>query len=79
MLPEEKTGITFLGCKITGVGKAVLGRPWGTYSTVVYALTYMSGVIQPPGWDDWHDYSKQSVNIIYSHNCIFILAQSMSK
>ncbi|KAH9696187.1 putative pectinesterase 11 [Citrus sinensis] len=79
VLPEEKTGITFLGCKITGVGKAVLGRPWGTYSRVVYALTYMSGVIQPPGWDDWHDYSKQSVNIIYSHNCIFILAQSMSK
>ncbi|KAH9656709.1 putative pectinesterase 11 [Citrus sinensis] len=59
VLPEENTGINFLGCKITGVGKAVLGRPWGTYSRVVYALTYMSGVIQPPGWDDWHDYSKQ--------------------
>ncbi|KDO43670.1 hypothetical protein CISIN_1g039481mg, partial [Citrus sinensis] len=56
VLPEENTGINFLGCKITGVGKAVLGRPWGTYSRVVYALTYMSGVIQPPGWDDWHDY-----------------------
>ncbi|KAH9656713.1 putative pectinesterase 11 [Citrus sinensis] len=68
VLPEENTGINFLGCKITGVGKAVLGRPWGTYSRVVYALTYMSGVIQPPGWDDWHDYSKQRYDIAIDIN-----------
>lgn len=53
MSPSENTGFTFLVCKITGVGSAVLGRPWGAYSRVVYALTYMSGVIVPQGWDDW--------------------------
>ncbi|KAL9414885.1 hypothetical protein AB3S75_043197 [Citrus x aurantiifolia] len=61
---EENTGFTFLGCKITGVGKAVLGRPWGPYSRVVYALTYMSGLVLPQGWNDWHDYAKHT-NVYY--------------
>ncbi|KAH1064960.1 hypothetical protein J1N35_029947 [Gossypium stocksii] len=58
--PSEETGFTFLGCKITGVRIAVLGRPWGPYSRVIFALTYMSNVILPQGWDDWSDSSKQS-------------------
>ncbi|GAV58265.1 Pectinesterase domain-containing protein [Cephalotus follicularis] len=58
--PSEDTGYTFLGCKITGVGTALLGRPWGTYSRVVFALTYMPSAILPQGWDDWGDQSKQS-------------------
>lgn len=52
----EDTGFTFLGGKITGVaGAALLGRPWGAFSRVVFALTYMSNVILPRGWDDWGD------------------------
>ncbi|KAJ0010226.1 hypothetical protein Pint_34689 [Pistacia integerrima] len=58
MSPSENTGFTFLGCKISGVGTAALGRPWGAYSRVVYALTYMSGVIAPQGWDSWGDQNK---------------------
>nr|POE92145.1 laccase-11 [Quercus suber] len=57
--PSEDTGFSFLGCKITGVGTALLGRPWGPYSRVVFALTYMSSVVVPQGWDDWGDQSKQ--------------------
>ena len=57
--PSEDTGFTFLGCKITGVGATLLGRPWGPYSRVVFALTYMSSVVVPQGWDDWGDQSKQ--------------------
>ncbi|MBA0691588.1 hypothetical protein Goari_009208, partial [Gossypium aridum] len=57
--PSEDTGFTFLGCKITGVRSALLGRPWGAYSRVVFALSYMSGAILPQGWDDWGDTSKQ--------------------
>jgi pectinesterase len=56
--PSEDTGFTFLRCKITGVGTALLGRPWGAYSRVVFSLTYMSSVIVPQGWDDWGDQSK---------------------
>ncbi|KAL2242008.1 putative pectinesterase 11 [Sesamum indicum] len=56
---EEETGFTFVKCKITGVKSAVLGRPWGKYSRVVFALTYMSKVVVPEGWDDWGESSKQ--------------------
>ncbi|XP_022769001.1 putative pectinesterase 11 [Durio zibethinus] len=67
--PSEDTGFTFLGCKITGVRTAVLGRPWGAYSRVVFALTYMSNVILPQGWDDWGDSSKQSTVFYREYKC----------
>ncbi|KAI3959024.1 hypothetical protein MKX01_023700 [Papaver californicum] len=58
--PEENTGYIFLGCSITGVGAALLGRPWGAYSRVIFALTYMPDrVILPVGWNDWGDPTKQ--------------------
>ncbi|GMN35537.1 hypothetical protein TIFTF001_005372 [Ficus carica] len=57
--PSEDTGFTFLGCTITGTRTAMLGRPWGDYSRVVFALSYMSNVILPQGWEDWGDQSKQ--------------------
>lgn len=51
---SEDTGFSFVGCKLTGlgVGTSVLGRPWGPYSRVVFALSYMSGTVRPQGWDD---------------------------
>ncbi|KAG4200149.1 hypothetical protein ERO13_A05G192900v2 [Gossypium hirsutum] len=67
--PSEDTGFTFLGCKITGVRSALLGRPWGAYSRVVFALSYMSGAILPQGWDDWGDTSKQSTTFYREYKC----------
>ncbi|KAM7251727.1 hypothetical protein ACFE04_023610 [Oxalis oulophora] len=58
--PSENTGFTFLGCKISGVKAALLGRPWGDYSRVIFAYTYMPGVILPQGWDDWGQQSLHS-------------------
>lgn len=59
---SEDTGFSFVGCKLTGLGAgtSVLGRPWGPYSRVVFALSYMSGTVRPQGWDDWSDSSRQS-------------------
>ena len=62
--PLENTGFTFLGGKITGAGSTVLGRPWGSYSRVVFALTYMSSVILPEGWNDWGDPRKQRYSYV---------------
>ncbi|PHT59332.1 putative pectinesterase 11 [Capsicum baccatum] len=51
-LPQENTGFTFVGCKITGVKSAILRKPWGTYARVVFVQTYTSSVILPNGWED---------------------------
>lgn len=54
---SEDTGFSFVGCKLTGLGVAtsILGRPWGPYARVVFALSYMSSTVRPQGWDDWTD------------------------
>ncbi|KAH7524106.1 hypothetical protein FEM48_Zijuj06G0083800 [Ziziphus jujuba var. spinosa] len=67
--PAEDTGFTFLGCTITGVKTAVLGRPWGSYSRVVFAFSYMSSAILPQGWNDWGDSSKQSTVYYGQYKC----------
>ncbi|MBA0577372.1 hypothetical protein Golob_024716, partial [Gossypium lobatum] len=67
--PTEETGFTFLDCKITGERTAILGRPWGSYSRVIFALTYMSNVILPRGWDDWGDATKQSTVFYREYKC----------
>ncbi|GMI83117.1 pectinesterase 11, A. THALIANA PECTINESTERASE 11 [Hibiscus trionum] len=67
--PTEETGFTFLGCKITGERTGILGRPWGPYSRVVFAFTYMSNVILPRGWDDWGDASKRSTVFYGEYKC----------
>ncbi|CAN4093875.1 unnamed protein product [Withania somnifera] len=67
--PQENTGFTFVGCKITGVKSAILGRPWGAYARVVFAQTYMSSVILPNGWEDWNDPSRQRTSYFAEYKC----------
>ncbi|KAM0011106.1 putative pectinesterase [Helianthus debilis subsp. tardiflorus] len=68
--PSENTGFVFLGCKITGLaGGTVLGRPWGSFSRVIYANTYMSNAISPYGWHDWDDPSKERTVYYGEYRC----------
>ncbi|XP_077242289.1 pectinesterase 11 [Tasmannia lanceolata] len=67
--PTENTAFSFVDCKITGVGHALLGRPWKDYSRVVFARTYMSNVILPQGWDDWNDPARQRTVFYGQYRC----------
>ncbi|MCD7458284.1 hypothetical protein HAX54_037784 [Datura stramonium] len=67
--PQENTGFIFVGCKISGVKSAILGRPWGAYARVVFVQTYMSSVILPNGWEDWNDPSRQRTSYFAEYKC----------
>lgn len=67
---SEATGFTFLGCKVTGINSTYLGRPWGAYSRVVFAYTFMSRAVLPTGWDDWIDSTRRKSVLLYLSDCI---------
>ncbi|KAK1665889.1 hypothetical protein QYE76_054048 [Lolium multiflorum] len=68
---SQETGYSFVGCKLTGVGvaTAILGRPWGPYSRVVFALSYMSSAVSPRGWDDWGESDRQRTAFYGQYQC----------
>uniref|UniRef100_A0A7N0TE03 pectinesterase n=1 Tax=Kalanchoe fedtschenkoi TaxID=63787 RepID=A0A7N0TE03_KALFE len=66
---SENSAFVFLDCRITGTGSAFLGRPWGAYSRVVFAYTYMSQVVTPQGWDNWDEPSKERTVYYGEHKC----------
>ncbi|WOK97240.1 hypothetical protein Cni_G05948 [Canna indica] len=60
--PNQNTGISIHACRLAaapdlqaakGDFSTYLGRPWKTYSRVVYMLTYMGDHIHPAGWLEW--------------------------
>ncbi|KAJ4963963.1 hypothetical protein NE237_023902 [Protea cynaroides] len=67
--PSENTGFSFFGCKITIVGTCILGRPWGSYSRVVFAKTFMPSAVLPQGWDDWGRSSTHSTAYYGEYKC----------
>jgi pectinesterase len=54
--PAEDSGYLFLDCTVTGEEGAVnilMGRPWRTYSTVVFVNTDFKAKLNPAGWQEW--------------------------
>lgn len=50
---EEKSGYSFVHCKVTGTGGGIyLGRAWMSHPKVVYAYTEMTSVVNPTGWQE---------------------------
>ncbi|XP_074584110.1 putative pectinesterase 68 [Curcuma longa] len=58
--PCERTGFSFVNCRVTGTGKLYVGRAMGRYSRIVFAYTYFDDVVVPGGWDDWDDNSNKN-------------------
>ncbi|KAG2261768.1 hypothetical protein Bca4012_013538 [Brassica carinata] len=68
--PEEKTGFTFVGCRVTGTGPLYVGRAMGQYSRIVYAYTYFDALVAHGGWDDWDHKSNKSKTAFFGvYNC----------
>src|SRR5439155_945006 len=65
--PEQKFGLVFLDCTLTGKGApAYLGRPWqwdrGRKAATVFIRTTMGPHIRPEGWNPWDRPNNPNVN-----------------
>ncbi|KAF8047263.1 hypothetical protein N665_3120s0002 [Sinapis alba] len=62
---KEKSGYSFVHCKVTGTGTGIyLGRAWMSHAKVVYAYTDMSSVVNPSGWHE-NTQTERRCSIIY--------------
>ena len=57
-------GFVFSNCKITGESnvKTYLGRPWRSYSSVLFLNTDMSAVVRPEGWNNWNQPDREKTS-----------------
>lgn len=65
---EEKSGYVFDHCRLTadpGAKVVYLGRPWRTYSSVVFLHTEMGAWIAPEGWHEWEHDGKASLPTVF--------------
>ncbi|EYU27260.1 hypothetical protein MIMGU_mgv1a024611mg, partial [Erythranthe guttata] len=56
---KENTSFFLVNCRVTGSNIVYLGRAWAPFSTTIFAYTYMENNINPKGWFDWGDPSRQ--------------------
>ncbi|GBG71624.1 hypothetical protein CBR_g9040 [Chara braunii] len=70
-LPGARTsGFLFLRGIITGVsGKAYLGRAWGAASLTWFVETQMEAFIQPAGWNNFNDPTREKTADYGEYNC----------
>ncbi|KAK4258292.1 hypothetical protein QN277_007753 [Acacia crassicarpa] len=52
--PNDANGFVFKYCNVFGNGTTYLGRPWRSYSRVLFYKTNMSQVVEPEGWKPWN-------------------------
>ncbi|KAL9324874.1 hypothetical protein ACSQ67_005519 [Phaseolus vulgaris] len=75
--PEDSNGFVFKNCKIFGVGKTYLGRPWRDYARVLFYKTMMSSIVQPLGWQPWNSTSNVA-KVTFAESDNFGLGSSLS-
>ncbi|KAL2316710.1 hypothetical protein Fmac_030586 [Flemingia macrophylla] len=51
---NDPSGFVFEGGSLTGNGSVNLGRPWRSYSRVIFHNTNFSSVVTPHGWNVGH-------------------------
>ncbi|EOX93212.1 hypothetical protein QUC31_004025 [Theobroma cacao] len=66
---DENTGFAFVNCSVGGTGRIWLGRAWRPFSRVVFALTSMTDIIAPEGWNDFNDPARDQTISYGEYNC----------
>lgn len=66
--PEEASGYVFERCAITaapGAEHVFLGRPWRSFSTVVFLNANLQAPIEPAGWREWRVGDSESLKTVF--------------
>ncbi|KAL7096860.1 hypothetical protein ACP275_10G106900 [Erythranthe tilingii] len=66
---SENTGFSLVNCRVTGSNIVYLGRAWAPFSTTIFVYTYMENNINPEGWFDWGDPSRQLTVTFGEYQC----------
>ncbi|KAJ4705646.1 Pectinesterase [Melia azedarach] len=66
---DDNTGFAFVNCSVGGTGRIWLGRAWRPFSRVVFALTSMTDIIAPEGWNDFNDPTRDQTVFYGEYNC----------
>ncbi|HLX62050.1 MAG TPA: pectinesterase family protein [Planctomycetota bacterium] len=58
---EQPFGFVFHRCRVTSDDQkpSFLGRPWRSHAAVTWLNTELCAQIQPAGWDNWSDASRE--------------------
>ncbi|KAK4258305.1 hypothetical protein QN277_007765 [Acacia crassicarpa] len=65
---KETSGYVFNGCVVDGIGQTMLGRAYGPYSRVIIANSYLSSVVDPVGWNAWHQSDVEKITFVEEEN-----------
>ncbi|XP_071723253.1 putative pectinesterase 63 [Rutidosis leptorrhynchoides] len=67
---NEESGFSFVHCKVGGTGNGTyLGRAWMESPQVVFAFTEMTGVVNPEGWSDNRQPSRDKTIFYGEYQC----------
>ncbi|MES2464950.1 MAG: pectinesterase family protein [Armatimonadota bacterium] len=72
--PDQPGGYVFRNCDLTAdpsvpPGSVTLGRPWRPYARVVFLSSRMGPHINPKGWDNWRDPSREKTAFYAEADC----------
>jgi pectinesterase len=59
----------FLNCRLTGVGKSYLGRPWRPDASVAFVRCEMGEQIRPEGWHNWGKAENEKTARFLEYKC----------
>ncbi|CAN8270978.1 unnamed protein product [Cochlearia groenlandica] len=66
---SDNGGFVFSNCTVTGIGKTLLGRAWGSNARVIFDSSKLSDVVLPIGWDAWRAKGKEEDLTFVESDC----------
>ncbi|KAF3457677.1 hypothetical protein FNV43_RR02335 [Rhamnella rubrinervis] len=67
--PHDSNGFVFKDCNVFGNGLTYLGRPWRSYSRVLFYNSKFSDIVVPQGWSAWNFAGQEDKLTFAEYGC----------